>query len=322
MTDSDSPPVDPLLGASLDDAVEGVLDREYGKNVGDVRATLDSIATDGTVSSEAIEAEVEDAAEHVAVVGESLETARDALDAAREAVAPVEDLGAVQSRLGPLEARYENVEEAVNNLRARHESLVERSHHPKDVHDLAVSIRELKQSVRPAYERVEQFRHDAEAFETWASDPSVRYDELGDDADYVRDLLDGLDAAADNIESDDTDGDVAEAWAEAALQRRVASLLLTDLRAELSDLENWPADVGGGSGEGADASDVAERLEKFGERESALAARLDALGRDEWQERFADRLDAFEDDLDAFDPPVPWGAVLETFSEHQAALGE
>ena len=135
-------------------------------------------------------------------------------------------------------------------------------------------------------------------------------------------VLDGLDAAADNIESDDTDGDVAEAWAEAALQRRVASLLLTDLRAELSDLENWPADVGGGSGEGADASDVAERLEKFGERESALAARLDALGRDEWQERFADRLDAFEDDLDAFDPPVPWGAVLETFSEHQAALGE
>jgi uncharacterized protein YceH (UPF0502 family) len=331
MSDAADAAVDPALGESTEAAAEIVLDREPDADPESVRSALEDVAEEGIVSPEAVQSALGETAQHVATPENRLELTASALDGAREAAEPATDLDAVESRLAGFEARYRDLEADVEDLVSRLQDLLARGPRPEDVYDLARSIRELKWDVREVHGRAEELRTDLESFERWATDPAIRYDELAGDAEHVEGLLDGLETAIEEFDGEgatvgaDAEGgdDLAVAWADATLQCRTVALLVSDLHAELSDLRAWPDGEPAGDGEDDAAprpADVEARIDDLRSRERALRERLDALARPAWRERAGDRIDAFEGDLDAFDPPVQWGDVEAVLAEHRSAL--
>lgn len=337
---------DPVLGMDLDGAVERVRGRESAADPESVRPALERVAQDEVVSRTGIGSALGEAAQHVATPENRLELAGGALDAAREAAEPADDLDAVQSRLEAFDARYRDLEEKVDELGSRLDRLVERGRQPENVYDLARSIGDLTWEVRDVHGSIEELRADLESFEAWAKDPGARFRELDGDAEHVADLLDGLAGTIDEInaaaegsegdgeggdlgaaEDDDSAGesDLALAWADAALRRRVIGLLVSDLRAELSGLRTWADREGetprrSENGDTAGPGEIDARIDDLRSRERALGERLETLARPRWRERFGERIAAFETDLDSFDPPIQWGRVQETLEEHRATV--
>jgi chromosome segregation ATPase len=328
MSDAEDGAVDPALGEPTEAAVELVREREPNADPESVRSALERVSEEGVVSPAGVQSALGEAAQHVATPENRIELTERALDDAREA-APDADLDAVRSRLSGFEARYDALAADVDALVSRLDDLVERGSHPEDVYDLARALGDLQWDVRDAHGRAEELRADLESFERWATDPTVRYDELAGDAGQVEGLLDGLATAVDELDGV-TDGDAgpgtdpAVAWADATLQRRTVALLVSDLQAELSDLRAWPDGAASPAPDDAEPRPAAveARIDDLRSRERALGERIDALARPPWRERVDDRIEAFEEDIEAFAPPINWGAVQDVLAEHRATLTE
>lgn len=89
---------------------------------------------------------------------------------------------------------------------------------------------------------------------------------------------------------------------------------MLDLRLAATDLETVDQRLGTDPS-GSTSSDVQECVDELEDRLDALAGRLDAAARTEWQDRYDSRLAAFDEELERFDPPIDRGAVLSVLEE-------
>lgn len=342
----DGPSID---GLALDEAVDRVVDREDDRDPETVRAALEHVTEDGFVSGAAVEDALKDTSKLVATAETRAELARIAMDDAREAAEPVADIPTVAARLDRFEAEVSAVEERAADLGEAVQSVVDDSEDPEARFAVAEGIRRIEARSRAVQRDADDLQFDLEDFERWLDSHDARVAALGDDVDAlassfdalaaaVDDLADGIEDAADaaddpvagRAEGDGPEGDGADdssagldhAWFDATLRVRVIGLTVADLRAELADIRAWTdradentdaSDTGAADESDAEAADgldaIEARLDDVDARREALEARLDDLATPAWHDRYGDRIDGFERDLDALAPPVEWGAV-------------
>jgi len=337
MSQEDDAAPDDVAGLPVEDAVDAVVARDDGndRDRGEVRAALETVAEDGVVAWDGVDAALAHVSKVVATPETRVELAARGLSDAREAASPVADLDAVDSRLTAFEARLAAVESRTADLGADLQALVARPGEgdpDADLYATARGIRQLTADANEAHRAADELGVDVEEFEEWLADPDVRYEEFEGDVDAVERSVDELAAAVDRLaadlaEGDDGDGegagdeegntpaDAAATWFDLTLRSRVIGLLLADVRAELADLRTWADREDLDHGERLDAFDA--RLADLDDRVVAAGDRLDDLARPDWRARFDDRLDAFGSALDGLEPPVDWGEVQATLEEHR-----
>ncbi|WP_415379259.1 halo transducer protein [Halosimplex sp. TS25] len=319
----------PIDGLALDEAVERVVAREGERDPETVRAALEHVAEDGVVSGAAVADALKETSKLVATAETRTELAGIALDDAREAAEPVADLPTVAARLDRFAAEVSAVEERAAALGEAVQSVVDDREDPTARFAVADGIRRIESRSRTVQRTADDLQFDLEDFERWLDSHEVRVRELGDDVDALDSSLDALAAAVDDLadalaNADQTaagqasDGatepgtDFGNTWFDATLRVRVIGLTVADLRAELADLRTWAdrEDVDGANvGVDGGLEGVEARLDDIEARRAALADRLDGLAEPDWRDRFGDRIDGFERDLDGLAPPVEWGAV-------------
>ena len=322
MTDHD----DSLDGLSLDEAVDAVVDRT-GDDPDTVRAALNRVTEGGAVRREA----VDDALAHVSKVVSTPETRVEntemLIDDAREAAAAVDHLDSVAERLDDFEKRHAAVESRVDDLGDQLQSVVDLASDPNSIYEAAAEIRRLTAAANSAQHTADRLGVDAEEFEAWVRTPDRRLDALGDDADAVADVVEGVAETLDAFAAGNVNADVdpAAIGFDAALRHRVARLLLDDLCADVEDLRAWP-DPGPDDAHGAvDAKRLAvldDRLASLEDRWRSIDDRFDgelAIG---WRDRYGGRLAEFEAALDDHVPPVDWRAIESLLGEYRPETGD
>ncbi|WP_459193721.1 halo transducer protein [Halosimplex sp. J119] len=314
-----------LDGLSLDKATERVVARECDRDPETVRAALEYVADDGVVSAEAVEETLKSTSKLVTTAETRTELARIALDDAREAAESVADVPAVASRIDRFEAEVSAVEDRAAALGDSLQSVVADRTGPETRFAVADGIRRIENRSRSVQREADDLQFDLEAFERWLGSHEARVASLEEDVDALASSLDDLAAAVDDLADetadDETDVDAtsARAWFDATLRVRVIDLTVADLRAELDDLQTLADredEADGESGNGL--ADLEARLDDVDERRAGLTDRLDGLATPAWRDRYGDRIDGFERDLDALAPPVEWGAVQRALEERRS----
>jgi chromosome segregation ATPase len=317
-----------LIGRPVEEAVEAVLSEDDSRDRGTVRATLETVTEDGVVSEAAIEAELEEVSKVVSTPETRVELAAMEVSEAKETAEAegVSDLDTVRARIGTYESRLEAVEEAIGSLGPDLREVIDRRTAGANAYEVAAGLREVRAEANELHRTADELQVDAEEFGRWLTDPGTRYEELEGEIEAVERSLAALSGTADDLDADDDEGEGASSslpaepgvvWADASLRTRVTALLLADIEAELDDLRAWP---------GREGSD--DRLDELGTRLGELEGecrdleeRLDDLARPAWTDRFGDRLDDLEDELDRFAPPVSWGEVEAELERHRETLG-
>jgi hypothetical protein len=204
--------------------------------------------------------------------------------------------------------------------------LTDRFADPDSLYALAEAARTVVDEAQRIEARALGLREDLEEFEADVNNPEAWINDVQHDLNAVEESLDAIAAAAEalpaadaDVEADwdwaDRDVDPAVVWYDARLRVEHAAPLLTDLRAEMDDLQRW--------GEREDhfetwyAESVADDLDGAADRRTELAEDLAALARPAWTERFGDRLDSFESDLADLEPPVDWTELRTALDEHR-----
>ncbi|WP_132057167.1 halo transducer protein [Halorussus amylolyticus] len=321
----------PIVGRSVEDAVDEIVSRDDAYDPDVVRATLDRVATDDVVSHDAVSEALGDASMAVSTAETRTELAGIALSDARDEAESVSDLDTVAARLDAFESRVESVENRATLLGTDLERLVERAGEDGAVFSVATGIRRLASNAEQVQRAADELKLDLESFEEWATDSETRVRELEADADAVEQSLGDLAAAIDEMaaaverdapESGAEPTQTGATWADVRLRHRVMALLLADVRAELADLRTWSEREGtDAEGRRADLddslADLDERLDVLGARLDDLDVRLADLARPEWTDRFGEQVAAFETATDGFEPPLDWAEVEATFGEHR-----
>lgn len=331
-------------GLSTEEATERILQRDDSLNRETVRERLGYVTRDGVVCQEGVKDGLTEVAEIISSPENRIDLALREFDTATELAEPVADQPVVASRMETFEERLFGLKEEVDRLGPElNELFNEWLEKPDDVYAMADGLHQHATRGRRMHRMVDELITDLESFQEWVQDGSVRFDELERDVEAIDETLDDLAEALAELsgevesdesgetESDDPDDPDQEAgsdaetgepdpvfvWLDAAMRHRLAGLLVDDLETELRGLRSWPDRAG--DGERADA--IADRIAEIRSRWTDLGDRINAAARPAWRERFADRLAAFESDLDAFSPPVDWGEVQATLQEHQAEIG-
>ena len=314
-----------IAGESIEDAVDAIVERDDSLDPEAVRTTLRLVAEDGAVSREARDATLAELSKVVSTPETRVELASMALSDARETADPVSDLDVVRTRLDGFEARVDAVESQVTDLGADLQRLVQRSEMPVGLYETAREMRRIDAEANRLHRTADELATEIESFEEWVEDSEVRFEELTEDADALEHSVEELASTADELANaaggDGAEGpmaagtDLGAVWLDLSLRRRLQDLLLADLRAELDALRAW-ADR-----EGDDVPERAGSLEfMFDDLDARLTTtgeELQALAREDWRNRFGDRLAAFEDELAGVDHPVNWGEVQAAFDEHR-----
>jgi hypothetical protein len=322
-------------GLSIEDATERILQREDAPGPEAVRKRLRYVTSDGVVCRAGVEDGLTEAAEIISTPENRIDLARREFETATELAEPVADLPVVAARLETFEERLLGLKEEIDRLGPElNELFNEWLAEPDDVYAMADGLYQHATRGERVAPLVDELIDDLESFQEWLRHEDVRFEELRRDAEGVDDSLNDIEdalatlpASADRDASEDTDEasgspDGAEepdpvfVWVDAAMRHRLVGLLVDDLDTELRGLRTW-ADRAG-SDERADG--LEERISDIRGRWADLEDRIDAAARPAWRERFADRLDSFEADLVAFEPPVDWGEVQGTLREHQAEI--
>ncbi|WP_267641144.1 hypothetical protein [Haloarchaeobius amylolyticus] len=308
---------DDLAGLSVEDAAAAAVAQDSSRDRDEARAVLETVADDeGVVTREA----VDDALGHVSKVVATPETrvelaARD-LESARETASHVTDLDSVQAKLDAFEARLSAAEDHTEALGPDLQAVVERQGDSGDIYDIAADIRRITTGANEAQKAADDLKLDVEDFEKWVGSQSVRFRQLDEEVEVAGERLDEL---ADALDREWTDDDARD-WVDVRFQHRVMGLMLADLRQTFADLKRW-ADR-----EDLDPDDrtdsVATGLADAADRHADLGVRLEELARPEWRERFADPLHSFEDAVDDFEAPIPWGEVEATLADHRERVAE
>lgn len=320
---------DPIVGLSLEAAVEAVVARSDGRDPRAVRAALDAVAEDGVVTREGIESALTEGSENVATLETRVERAAAALAEARETAGPVVHLDVVRDRLDTFETRLAALESRVEDLSDDLGALGERADEGKvEAYEVATGVRRLVGETNAARRAADDLALDVGAFERWVESPDHRLRELEGDADAMAGLIDGLADATDDLaaaveETDAAGGSDPGApspgalWLDATIRNRVLGLLLADLRATLADLRAWPD----AEQDPECLDDLADCLDDLDARRDRLGARLDDLARPAWRDRHDDRLAAVERTIDSFEPPVDWADVQAALDDDRLGIG-
>ena len=296
-------------GVTVDDVVTAVDKADAGT----VRDALEPVTDDGRVTRAAAEAAVSDVSKLLATAETRIELAGDAYDDVSRAAEPMAEIPTVRARLDGFGERLSAVESRLPELRPSLSIPEDIETRPVTAFEFAAGIREVVVVAQEAIEAADDLSFDAEQFESWLDRPDRRYDEFEEDLELVADTTDDLAAVIDEL-PDDTN-EPATRWADATMRSCVLSLLVTDLRAELTDLRVLAERVDAPFRAGL-TSQLARTEERVLGLESALESRAD----ESWRDRFGDDIAAFESTLATFDFPVDWGAVDRTLAEHRPAV--
>jgi chromosome segregation ATPase len=307
MTDEDGGTREGIGGLPLAEAVDTVLERGDADDREAVRATLSEVTEDGVVTWDGVEAALAHASKVVSTPETRTELASMELSDAREQAEPHTEVAAVRSRLETFEGRMERIEERTAALGEDLQSLVGRD---DDIYAVAAGIRRLTVEANRVQGTADELATDLQEFQRWLGSPAYRYDELTEDVARAEESIDELAAVTEHLSTAvmeagaaDPESEAALSWLDATLQRRVLTLLVVDLRAELADIRALPGD------ESERAAELDERLADHEARLDDLEERLAGLALPAWEDRHADRTREFETTLDGFEPPVDWGAV-------------
>jgi chromosome segregation ATPase len=320
MSQDDGVP-DRIDGMSVETAVDEIVAANEAQDPETVRTVLDHVTADDEVTADAFDETVSDVSKVVSTAETRTELATIEFDDAEAAAESVADVDAVAARLEEFEAELETVSARAAALTDDLQAAIARPEDPVSLYAAVRGLRDVAGDAQEVQVAADDLQMELEDFERWVDDASMRARELAGDVGAVERSVDTLTAAVDELESavdspeTHAGTDPALAWFDATLRCRVTALLTTDLRAELADLRTLAtrqsADADG------ELDDVSDRIAELDARREAVADDLDALERPAWRETYGDRLDAFEADLAAFDPPVSWGAVQDVLADHR-----
>ncbi|GAB3411713.1 hypothetical protein GCM10027435_03660 [Haloparvum alkalitolerans] len=301
-----------LDGLSVDAAVDAVDDERT--DPGRVRETLAIVARDGTVRRTAVDDALANASKVVTTAETRTELAARKLSEAREDADPVLDLGPVSSRVDGFAARLDAIEDRTDELGDDVQAILARKD-DGDLYRIARRIRSVTGAANEAQRAADDLQLELDSFREWLTDADRREAAFADDVDAVADALDGLDATASEIAAA---GEAPEGnergrrWLAATIRHRVLSLMIADLRAELSALRAWAEREGVDPPSGVDA-----RIDELAARHDAVGDRLEGCASPALAERFDDRLTAVEAALADLEPPVDWSEVEAVVAEHR-----
>ncbi|TKX74697.1 halo transducer protein [Halorubrum sp. GN11_10-6_MGM] len=295
---------------SVDVLVDEVSDR-VDADPASIRRRLDPVTDDGTVTAAAFESTVTDVSQILATAETRVDLVTRAREDATAAAADAPDLDVVEvrsrafeARLGDLRAEVEALGDDLGAARADRES-------PTDVYHAAVDLHEVTTGAQDVVRVAHDLETELEAFEAWIASANRRHDGLVDEIEAAeesaRSLAETVDALRAAEEPD------AERRFDAGVQARVLDLVVADLRAEAADLRAWADRDGVAFPDGVD-----ERLDELA---AAVTASSEALADGpEPADRYAERLDALDEELSAVEPPVAWSRVDGAVAEARAAL--
>jgi chromosome segregation ATPase len=306
-------------GLSIEEATERIVQREDAPDRDAVRERLGYVTKDGVVCRDGIEDGLTEAAEIISSPENRIDLARREFETATELAEPVADHPVVASRTETFEERLFGLKDEVDRLGPElNELFNEWLEEPDDVYAMADGLYQHATRGRRIHRMVDELITDLESFQGWLQDESIRFEELERDVEGVDETLDDLTEALAELpgETESDDLDPVFVWLDAAMRHRLVGLLIDDLETELRGLRAWPEAANEGR---PDA--IAERIAEVRSRWTDLGDRIEAVARPGWRERFSDRLDSFESDLETFEPPVDWGAVQGTLQDHRAEIG-
>ncbi|MFB9810179.1 hypothetical protein [Haloarcula sebkhae] len=273
------------------------------------RATLSRVAEDGVITIDAFEAALSETAKVLSTAETRTELAVSALDDARAAAEPVANLAVVQTRLDDLAAEVDAATADLETVQAALGAITGR-----DTGVTYTAVREMRDVYEDASSvqgRADEVQVALAEFETWVTDEDERAAGVHADVD---DLAAAVDALEDSVEDVMVDGDAA-AWADTAIQRASLALFVRDLRAELDTLRSWPVATDGDP----DWDAVAERIDALDERVTDMASSLERAGQPAWRDRHGASVDAVEQALSDWQPPVDWAAVQSELDDLRPA---
>ena len=326
MTEADADDTTELAGLPIERAVDivGTADADPGE----LRETLAIVAEDGVVSRAAVDDALANASMVVTTAETRVELAGDKLDNARAAAPSTADLAFVSDRVDNFDTRLGHIETRADDLGAALQEVVSMKA-DGDLYEIARRIRRLTNAATELQQAADDLQLELDSFEAWLTDADRRVDELTADIDALADSLSELSDVVDQLEARgtgdaDDDGDDAEndpesetasRWAAAMVRHRVLSLLLTDLRAELTAIQTWAEREAVTSPSG-----IEPRLDEIQDDHTALGERLTACADPEWRARFDEQLTALEEALTEMEPPVVWADVDAAVAEHRPAV--
>lgn len=331
MTDADDRtiPSPAVEGLPVDEATARALEAEPRLDERTVTDAFSSVAAHGEagdrLTRDALSGKLAAVESTIATAESDAEDAERELEDAYGAAEEVRDRPVVESRLGRQVTRLNDLQREVNGLRPELHRL---RNAEDDLFALVYDTIQLEAGAEDLQERAASLAGELAAFETWLSDPDARFDELDGDLNALEGSLErtetGLDHIASAVEDGDTEplavDDTALAWVDATFTHRVLDLLLADLEWEFDALRAWSEEA---DDDVADrVAELSTRLAEFEAEVETVGDRLADLERDAWTERFADERAAFEADLEGAAPPVEWGVVQATLTEHRERLRE
>ena len=304
---------EPAIAATpLDELVDAVSERT-DEEPESIRTWLDPFTEDGTVTPAAIESSVTDVAQVLATAETRVDLATRTHEAATAAADDAPDLDVVAVRRRAFGDRLADLRADVAALGDRLGEAGSGLDSPVSMYRAAVDLHEITTDAQDVVRVAHDLETELEAFEAWVNSANRRRHGLVDEIDAAEESVAAVaETVASLRESDDPD---PERRFEATLQTRVLELVVADLRAEAADLRAW-ADRDGVSFLG----DVDARLDDL---EAAVADHADALADGpDWDDRFDERLDTLDAELDAVEPPVAWARVDETVAAARSALSD
>jgi uncharacterized protein YoxC len=314
-------------GMALDEAVDAVLAADASRDPEQVREALEYVTDDDdVVTRSALDETGAVLAQNVSEAREHASEARLRLTSAREAAEPVTDLETVARRLDSYEEEVRAITEQADDLTERHDALTGRFEDPESLYAVADEFRAVFAEAHRIEARVYGLNEELSEFEADVTSPEVWINDVQQDLNVVEDALDAaaaaveaLPAAEADVEDDwdwaDRDVDPPVVWYDATLRVEHVGVLLTDLRAEMDDLQAWGERKA--EFETWYAESVAEDLQAAADRRSELADRLDSLARPAWTDHFGDRLAEFESEPADLDAPVDWVEMQATLDAYR-----
>lgn len=300
-----------LDGLSVGQAVDIVVDDK--DDPGTVRETLAIVAQDGVVRRTSVDDALANASKVVTTAETRVELAGNKLNDVREVAASVPDLDLVSARIDVFVERHDIIKTRGDELGQTVQEILEMRDHG-GLYEIAQRIRHLTNAATEVQRAADDLQFDLDSFEAWLTDANRRIEELTADIDAVAESVDELGDVVDSIEIDDVSAgnDAARTWAAATVRHRVVSLMITDLRAELTALRTWAEREGD-----TPPSNVEPRLDEIRDRHEAVGERLTARAKPEWRTRYGDQLTAVDEVLEGTGPPVSWSDVEAAVEEHR-----
>ena len=306
-----------LDGLPVDQAVDIVADETADPDT--VRETLAIAAQDGVVCRAGVDDALANASKVVMTAETRVEFAQNELDEIREVAASAPEFDLVSVRLSEFADRLEAIETQADELGDAVQDALDLKAEG-DLYAAAQRIRQLTTAATEVQRAADDFQFELDSVESWFTDADRRAEELVADVDAVAESIEELDGVVDSIErgdgwseSDDggSDSEAAHTWAAATVRHRVVSLLIADLRAELSTLRTWAERV-----DESPPSGIESRIDDLQASHEALGERLDACAEPAWSTRFDEQLTTLEGELAEIEPPVSWLDVEAIVEEH------